>query len=293
MAVKVITDSTSYIPRALRTSLDIGVATLFSELEGVTYEDDAEDYTPFYTALRASGGFPTTSQPSVQSMVDLMASRVAEGHAVAGVFISQSMSGTYSTALLARDLVREQHPDAVIEVLDGKSNCMELGFAALAAARAAADGKPIADVVAAAEDMTARTRFLFTPLTLEYLRRGGRIGNASALLGSLLQIKPILTVVDGTTDTFAKVRSLNKAWDTIVDAFAKDVEEKGGLGEVYVHHIDDPEAARRFAERISAVAGRPVDVLPIGPAIGTHVGPGTVAAVYYTNGLMHKSEQEA
>ena len=289
MAVKVITDSTSYIPRSLRASLDMGVVTLSSELEGVTYPDDMEDYGAFYTVLRKPGVFPTTSQPSVQAMVDLMESRVAEGHEVVGVFISQLMSGTYSTALLARDMVRERIPEAVIEVVDSKSNCMELGFAALAAARKAAEGGSVAEVAAAAEEMTGRTRFLFTPLTLEYLRRGGRIGNAAALLGSLLQIKPILTVVDGKTDTFAKVRSLAKAWDTVVDAFAKDIKEKGGLGEAYVHHIDDPDAGSRFAERISEVAGRVVETIPIGPAIGTHVGPGTVAVVYYTNGLMHKS----
>jgi DegV family protein with EDD domain len=166
---------------------------------------------------------------------------------------------------------------------------MELGFAAIAAAEKAAAGGSVAEVVAAAEEMTQRTRFLFTPMTLEYLRRGGRIGNASALLGSLLQIKPILTVVDGATDTFAKVRSLQRAWDTVADAFAADIAEKGGLGDVYVHHIDDPEAGARFAERIAGIAGRPVEIVPIGPAIGTHVGPGTVGVVYYTNGAMHKS----
>lgn len=289
MGVLVITDSTSYIPRPLRASLDIGVVALSSELDGVSFSDDADDHTEFYAALRKPNVFPTTSQPSVQSMVDLMSSRVAAGHAVVGVFISQLMSGTYSTALLARDMVREQYPDAVIEIVDSKSNCMELGFSALAAARKAAEGASVAEVAEAAEDMIERTRFLFTPLTLEYLRRGGRIGNASALLGSLLQIKPILTVVDGKTDTFAKVRSLGKAWDTIVDAFAKDIEQKGGLGEAYVHHIDDAEAGARFAERISQVAGRPIELIPIGPAIGTHVGPGTVSVVYYTNGLMHKS----
>lgn len=289
MGVRVITDSTSYIPRSLREQYDIGVASLSSELEGVSYDDDAEDYGPFYAALRAKGVFPTTSQPSVQAMVDLIESRVAEGDAVVGVFISQLMSGTYSTALLARGMVLERHPDATIEIVDGKSNSMELGFAVLAAAKEAAAGGGVAEVVAAAEDMIGRTRFLFTPLTLEYLRRGGRIGNASALLGSLLQIKPILTVVDGKTDTFAKIRSLHKAWETIVDAFAKDVQEKGGLGEVYVHHIDDPEAGVSFASRIADVAGRSVDLIPIGPAIGTHVGPGTVAVVYYTNGPMQKS----
>lgn len=289
MAVKVMTDSTSYIPRPLRQSLDIGVVSLSSELDGMSYADDAEDYTPFYAALRATGSFPTTSQPSVQAMVDLMEASVAAGHEVVGVFISQLMSGTYSTALLARDMVREKHPDAVIEIIDGRSNCLELGFAALAAARAASEGKGIEEVVTAATDMIERTRFLFTPLTLEYLRRGGRIGNASALLGSLLQIKPILTVVEGKTDTFAKVRSLPKAWETIAQAFERDIAEKGGLGEVYVHHIDDPTAAQRFAERIAQIAGRAVELVPIGPAIGTHVGPGTVAVVYYTNEPMRKS----
>lgn len=289
MAVKVITDSTSYIPRSLRESLDIGVASLFSELDGTSYADDAEDYGPFYTALRAPGVFPTTSQPSVQAMVDLMEERAAAGNEVVGVFISQLMSGTYSTALLARDMVREKYPDAVIEVIDGRSNSMELGFAVLAAARIASQGASVDEVSSAALDMIGRTRFLFTPLTLEYLRRGGRIGNASALLGSLLQIKPILTVVEGKTDTFAKVRSLSKAWETLASAFATDIAEKGGLGEVYVHHIDDPEAGKRFAERIEEIAGRKVELIPIGPAIGTHVGPGTVAVVYYTNGPMRKS----
>lgn len=289
MAVRVITDSTSYIPKRLRDEYEIGTAVLTSELDGVSYRDDAEDYGPFYAALRASGAFPTTSQPSVQAMVDLMESRLAEGHDLVGVFISQLMSGTYSTSLLARDMVKERYPDAVIEIVDGKSNSMELGLAVLAAAKAAAEGGSVAAVVAAAEERIERTRFLFTPLTLEYLRRGGRIGNAAALLASLLQIKPVLTVVDGKTDTFAKVRSLQRAHDLIVDTFAADAREKGGLGEVYVHHIDDEAAGRTMADRVSEIAGRFVEAVPIGPVIGTHVGPGTVGLVYATNAPMRKS----
>ena len=289
MSVKVIADSTSYIPRPLRQSLDIGVASLSSLLDGVTYPDDAEDYSAFYDALAASGSFPTTSQPAVQDMVDLMQERVEAGHEVVGVFISEAMSGTYSTALLARDMVKERYPDAVIEVVDGRSNSMELGFAVLAAARKAADGGSVEEVVAAATEMTLHTRFLFTPLTLEYLRRGGRIGNASALLGTMLQIKPVLTVVDGVTDTFAKVRTVAKAHELIAQTFSTDVRDKDGLGEAYVHHIHDEAAGRKFADRISEVAGREIEMLDIGPAIGTHVGPGTVAVVYYTNGLMNKS----
>lgn len=289
MGVKVITDSTSYIPRAMRETLDIGVATLSSLLDGVTYPDDPDDCDAFYDALAATSAWPTTSQPSVQDIVDLMEGRVAAGHDVVGVFISEAMSGTYSTALLARDLVREKHPDAVIEVVDGRSNSMELGFAVLAAAEAAADGKSVEEVAAAATERTLHTRFLFTPLTFEYLRRGGRIGNAAALLATLLQIKPILSVVDGVTDTFAKVRTVQKAHDLIVETFAADIRNKGGLGGVYVHHIHDAVAGRRFADRIAEVAGQAVQMISIGPVIGTHVGPGTVGLVYHTNDRMEKS----
>lgn len=289
MSVKVVTDSTSYIPCPLRTSLDIGIVGLSSLLDGVSYADDADDHSAFYGALKATGSFPTTSQPAVQSLVDVMESRVTEGHEVVCVFISQLMSGTYATALMAREMVLERHPDAVIEIVDGRSNSMELGFAVLAAARVAAEGGTAEDAAAAADDMTRRTRFLFSPLTLEFLRRGGRIGNAAALLATLLQIKPVLTVVDGVTDTLAKVRTLQKSHDLIIDTFAADIRDKGGLGEVYVHHINDPAAGRTFADRVAEVAGRAVEVLEIGPVIGTHVGPGTIGLVYYTNGLMHKS----
>jgi DegV family protein with EDD domain len=289
VGVKVITDSTSYIPRARRESLDIGVTVLSSLLDGVTYADDPDDSAAFYEALAASDSFPTTSQPVVQDVVDMMEERVASGHAVVGVFISERMSGTYSTALLARDMVLERHPEARIEVVDGMSNSMELGYAVLAAAEKAADGGSVEDVAGAARERTLHTRFLFTPLTLEYLRRGGRIGNAQSLLATLLQIKPILTVADGVTDTFAKVRTVQKVHDLIVDTFADDVREKGGLGGVCVHHINDQAAGRKFAGRIAEVANSPVDLIDIGPVIGTHVGPGTVGVVYYTNGLMHKS----
>lgn len=289
MAVKVITDSTSYMPREMLREFDVGVAALSSLLDGVTFADDADDFEPFFSALEASSAMPTTSQPAVQDMVDLMAERVSAGHEVVGVFISEKMSGTYSTALLARDMVLEGHPDAVIEVVDSESNCMELGFAVLAAAKAAAAGETVADVVTAARRVIERTRFLFVPETLEYLRRGGRIGGASALIGSLLQIKPILTVAGGQTDVFAKVRTRHKAIGAIVDALAADMRDKGGLGGVIVHHIHAEAAGRDLAARVAEVVGHAVDVCPIGPAIGAHVGPGAVALAYHTVGPMHKS----
>lgn len=288
MAVKVVTDSTSYIPRALREELDIGIVGLSSTLEGVTYPDDAEDYAPFYRALAASSEFPTTSQPSVQSLIDAFERPVASGHEVVGVFISSLMSGTYATAELAREMVLERRPDAVIEIIDGESNSMELGYAALAGAREAAAGGTVDRVAAAVRDMIARTRFLFVPKTLEYLRRGGRIGTASALIGSLLQIKPILTVTGGRTDVFARVRTAERALEQIVQAFLDDVRTKGGLADAVVHHIDDEPAGRTLAARLSQAVGRAIDVTPIGPAVGAHVGPGAVGVVYATVEPMRK-----
>jgi DegV family protein with EDD domain len=202
------------------------------------------------------------------------------------VFISRLMSGTFDVACMARDLVMKRHPGAVIEVVDGKSNSMELGYVVLAAAHAAAEGATVDGVVAAAQEMTRHTRFLFTPLSLEYLRRGGRIGNAAALLGTLLNLKPVLTAKDGATDVVARVRSLGRAQATIISTFAEDIRNHMGLGDVCVQHIHDFEAGARFADRIAEVVGRPVDVLPIGPAVGTHVGPGTVGVAYHTVGRL-------
>jgi hypothetical protein len=139
----------------------------------------------------------------------------------------------------------------------------------------------------AARRVVARSRFLFVPATLEYLRKGGRIGGASALLGSVLQIRPILTVIDGKTEVLRRVRTSERARREIVAQFAADVEEKG-LAEVAVHHIEAPELAEEVASAVEEVAGRRVDRVPIGPVIGLHVGPGTVGLVYVSEQEMHK-----
>jgi len=203
------------------------------------------------------------------------------GDDVVGVFISSDMSGTLASAELVANEIRESDPDAVIRIVDSRSNSMQLGFAVIAAAREAAAGGDVDACAAAAEETTLHTRFLFTPHTLDYLRKGGRIGGASALLGGLLQIHPILTVEDGVTQSFEKIRTKRRALERIVEVFAQDVE-KAGLEDVIVHHIDDPAEGEQLAKMAQVVAGRPVPIQSIGPVIGLHVGPGTVAVVYRT-----------
>lgn len=281
MPVRVVTDSTSYIPTQTAEELGITVVSL-----GVVFGDEAfreldvEDRW-FYEKMAASPKIPTSSQPSPAEMRAAFEAGVLAGDPVVGVFISSDMSGTLASAELVAEELRREHPGADIRIVDSRSNSMQLGFAVIAAAKAAAAGQDAEDCVRAAEETVLRTRYLFTPLTLDYLRKGGRIGGASALLGTLLQIRPILTVEEGRTQVFDKVRTRRRAFERIVEAFAADVAA-AGLTDVAVHHIDDAAEGEMLAGMAEAVAGCEVPIITIGPVIGLHVGPGTAALVYRT-----------
>lgn len=284
MSVKVVTDSVASIPPELARELGIEVVPLFVT-DGEHEEADTEiDVEQFWERLARMDGLPTSSQPSVASFVAAFTRAVEQGISVLGVFISEKMSGTCQAARLAAGIVRERIPEAMIEILDSRSNSLQEGFAAIAAARAALAGQQLEGCVAAALDTMRRTRYLFTPHTLEYLRRGGRIGAAAALLGSLLEIRPVLTVIDGQAGVFARVRTQTRALAEIARQFQDDVS-RYGLKQVVVHYIADRETAASFArERIEPIAERPVPVLPVSPVIGLHVGPAV--------GLCYETERE-
>lgn len=281
MPVRIVTDSTSYIPSSIREELGITVVSL-----GVVFGDEAfreldvEDRW-FYEKMASVPAIPTSSQPSPGEMRAAFEAALDAGADVVGVFISEDMSGTFASAELVAAEVLAERPDAVIRLVDGRSNSMQLGYVAIAAAKAAADGGDVEACVKAAEDTIVRTRFLFTPHTLDYLRKGGRIGGASALLGTLLQIRPILTVEEGRTQAFDKVRTKRRAMERMIEVFAQDVA-RAGLTDVVVHHIDDPAEGEQLAALAEKVAGQPVSIVSIGPVVGLHVGPGTVAIIYRT-----------
>jgi DegV family protein with EDD domain len=288
MAVRVVTDSTSYIPPEQSAALGITVVSLAATLGGVATDEMLIDAEDFYRRMRATGEVPTSSQPSPAAMARALEEPVSAGDDVIAVLLSSRMSGTYETALMARDQVLERHPDACIEIVDSMSNCMEEGFAVLAAARAAASGGTLAEAVTAAKATIMRTRWLFVPATLEYLRMGGRIGNAQALLGSLLQVRPILTVVDGVTATVRSVRTQRRALEAVADKLAEDVSTHGYVDAV-VHHILDENEGEVLAASIEDRIGTRPRVQEIGPAIGLHVGPGTVGVVYQTRDELEKN----
>jgi DegV family protein with EDD domain len=185
--------------------------------------------------------------------------------------------------LKAKEMILHEFPEARIEIMDSYTNCMAMGLQVLTAARLAHAGESFKTVLEAAVQTRNRVRFYFVPETLEYLRKGGRIGTASALLGSLLNIRPILTVdmKKGMTHLLEKARGTSKAIKRMLDLIEED-NQKYGLREIIVHHINAPEKAHQLAQALLERYSVPVSINSIGPVIGLHTGLGTVGFVYCT-----------
>jgi DegV family protein with EDD domain len=281
MAVKVVTDSTSYIPKELIEKYDIFVVSLNVILNKRSYKEVELDNEEFYRKMDESGDIPTSCQPGIEDIFNIFKETVSNGDKVVGIFLSSSMSGTVSSSNLAKKMVLEEYPDGQIEIIDSNTNCMQMGYEVLQAARAAKEGKDINEVVEEAIKVRENSRFLFVPHTLSYLKKGGRIGGAAALLGTILQIRPILTVENGETTVYEKVRTKKKAIDVIVNKVLEDINNKG-LGEIIVHHINCQDEGYELAKRLEDKLNVPVGVQYIGPIIGLHVGPGSIGVAYYT-----------
>lgn len=286
MHVKVLTDSTSYIDKIIKNELDIKTVSLHLKFENVNFREIDIDNDSFYKMMDEKG-IPFSSQPSVSEMYTEMESVVASGDELLCIFISSDMSGTYSTANMVKTMILEKYSNANIQILDSRSNSMQLGFAVIAAARVAKEGKTLDEAVRVAVEIFNRSRFLFIPENLEYLRKGGRIGGASALIGNLLKIIPILTVEDGKTTVLAKVRTKKKAVLTMLEKMFEDIDNFG-LGEIIVHHINCYDEATQLAYLINEKLKVNVNICDIGPVIGLHVGPGSIAVVYYTQKNMRE-----
>ena len=280
--VKVVVDSTSYIPKETLIENDISVVSLNVLLNGKSYREVDLENEFFYKEMNESKEIPKSSQPSVEEIKEVFTNIAKSGFDIVGIFISSKMSGTYSTAHLVREMVLEEYPETRIELVDSESNCMQMGFSAIQAARAAKRGENIERVVEEAKKVINTSKFLFVPDTLKYLKKGGRIGGASALFGTILQIKPILTVQNGETSVYEKVRTKKKAVEVILKKVLDDMTEKG-LGDVIVHHINCEEEGLELAKRLENELKIPVKIQSIGATIGLHVGPGSIGVAYYTN----------
>lgn len=281
MAIKIVTDSTSYIPKEYVDRYDIKIVSLNVVMDGVSRREVDIDNKYFYEEMNKANEIPKSSQPIPEEMLNTFKDIVNCGDSIVGIFLSSKMSGTYSNANMIKNMILEDYPQSKIEILDSKTNCMQMGFSAIKAGEAAKEGKSIEEVVIIAQNVLDNSRFLFTPETLEYLKKGGRIGTAAALLGNLLQIKPILTVVDGETSVFKKVRTRKKAVNEIVESILNEIKSKE-LGDVIVHHINCEEEGMKLAKILESKLGKKVAIQSIGPVIGLHVGPGSIGIAYYT-----------
>lgn len=282
MGIKIVTDSTSYIPKDQLEKYDIAVVSLGIVMEGKGQKEVEINNDEFYEKLGKLDSIPTSSQPTIEDLFNAFDNIMAEGNDAVGIFLSSDMSGTYSTCnQLIRTMLEEKYPERRLEVIDSESNCMQMGYAVLAAAEVASEGKSMEEVLKAVETVKGKSRFLFIPDTLEYLKKGGRIGGAAALFGGLLQIRPILTVENGTTEVFGKVRTKHKAIDKMLEKAALDFKEKG-FGNLIVHHINCEEEGRALAARVKEVLNIEAEIQCIGPVIGCHVGPKAVGIAYYT-----------
>lgn len=280
VGVQVLTDSTSYLTEEIRKKLNIRRVSLSLSFGDQSMKEvDIENET-FYEMMEKKG-IPTSSQPSVEELYREMEDVVEKGDSLCCVFLSSEMSGTFSTGQLVKKMILKKYEDARIEIIDSRSNCMQLGFAAIEAARAAKAGKMLEQVKAAALENIKKSRFLFIPETLEYLKKGGRIGGASALIGSIFKIIPILTVENGKTSVVTKVRTKKNAVLTMIERMMKDIS-RYGLGEVIIHHINCLQEAKNLAALIAEKLKINVDIMDIGPVIGLHVGPGAIGIVYST-----------
>lgn len=273
--VKVVTDSVASLPQDMLEDLGIEVVSLYLNEEGHEHIDATMDVDDFYTRIGSmADNPPTSSQPSQAAFVEVFERIAAAGEELLGIWISTELSGTVNGALTAAHAVAQRYPDFKFAMVNTFSCGFDEAWPVVEGARAAREGKSLEEAKFAALNAIERTRFLFTPDSLTFLQKGGRIGGAAALLGNLINLAPVLTVVDGIPQATAKVRTRKKALAKIVKLLEQDIAKSGGLKEIVVHYIGDKAPAVKWAnEVIEPLLNRSVRVLPVSPVIGLHVGP--------------------
>jgi DegV family protein with EDD domain len=287
-AVAVVTDSTHYMPRDVVERHELHVVSLYVRWGDPPHDDrEAElpDFDGFYEHLRSARELPTTSQPSVGDFLAVYEPLLEQGRDIVSIHISGGISGTVRSAEQARDQLVERGIDpARIVIVDSATACAGVGLLAVAAANAAEGGADAATAAERAHALRAEMKILFAVDTLEFLRRGGRIGGAQAWIGSTLKIKPILAI-ESEIVPIERVRTWSRAFERMVDHLSALRED--GKDRFFVQHIQAAGQAEKLAERGAAIFGRlPEFVSEMGPVIGAHAGPGLIGVTALRDELL-------
>jgi DegV family protein with EDD domain len=280
MSVAIVTDSTADLPPQLTRSRSITVVPLTLNFEGKALLDGV-DIQPdeFYRRLPSATTHPTTSQPSPGRFAEAYSSLLADHDAVVSIHISEKLSGTYASALQAADMTDPKR----VRVIDSELVSMSLGLITLAASTLAAGGADAPAVEAKVLGMRTQIQTYFSVATLEFLRRGGRIGRASALLGSVLQVKPVLCIRDGLVTPLERVRTFDRALNRVIE-LTRAVDRGHGVC-VIVGHADAESDAERIGRELEPIA-ETLMIQPLGPVVGAHAGPGVVGVGCYPAELL-------
>ena len=272
MGVKIITDSTSDIPESIILDLDIEVVPLNIHIGQDNFKHGVDIGTDeFYTKLLTGSELPKTSQPSPGEFLDVYNKFLDQSDAIVSIHVTSKLSGTYNSAIQAKSELNITKP---IEVVDSATVSMALGLIVIRAAKIAKDGGTLEEVLKEIEHCSSNTEVLVVLDTLEYLEKGGRIGKASALIGSILSLKPILTVEDGIVGTFGKARTFTKAMNSLEEA----IKGFTPVSDASVFYSTDKGVADDMIDRLSGIVEPDKLVVSrIGPTVGTYAGPKAIA----------------
>jgi len=272
MIVKIVTDSAADLPPTLAEELGITVVPVYLRFGDEVYRDRVDiSEDEFYHRLLHDPIHPSTTQPTPQDFAETYQKLSQEAGGIISIHISSRLSGTYNSAIQGKKLVEDGCP---IEVVDSQTVSIANGLIAMEAAKIARSRKSLEQVVAEVKQIIPNIHLLILFDTLKYLAKGGRIGKAKALLGSVLSVKPLLTVKDGELVPAGQVRTRSKGVDRLFD-FAKNAIDIQDLSILY---STTPDEAQTLAERIGSIFPRErITLARLGPGLGVHGGPGVLA----------------
>jgi DegV family protein with EDD domain len=276
--IKIVTDSTADIPRELLERYDIRLVPINIQFGTETYREGIDiDRPTFFRKLDEYPTIPTSSQPSPGQFVEVFRPLVEDGHSIISLHVTSKHSGTYQSALLAKSML----PEAEIEVFDTLSISIGTGYQALAAARAAEEGKSMAEIIEMLEGIRGRMSLYLTPSTLKYLQKSGRVGKLAGALASLLNVKPVIKVEDGVLEAFQNVRTRSKAIDYMIELTAEAVGTTEPV-KIGLPHAEVPDEAEELRKRLESTFNvDEMHVVPLACSLTVHGGPGIMGIIAY------------